>query len=335
MCSLQSLKGFWEGANQGWGPGYEDTILHKTIRAAAKDSDAGDRDNRLRKRVRDLLKEEDNEIVNAINNEGETPLFLARKYPLTVKLLLQKGANPNLVNQHGRTVFQYVLMLSSNPSLLKIFFKWSQNRPNVNVVDEDSLSILQHLWSQPNMNVMDEDGRPLAQHLWSQSDVNLIHEDGLSLLQFLLYDIFLAKKHSEAQSEKDREYRGGSLIAYTISQFAAKKKWNNFFENLYKRKEIALILINEGADLSYRDPFGKLPLHQAVRLYNSEIAERIIKKGGTWYLTSHDREAIIQLAIEKNYDKVVHLLKKKPFLGELSFRDKILKACQALWRTGS
>ena len=224
-------------------------------------------------------------------------------------------------------------MLNFNPRLLKIYFKWSRNRPNVNIVDENGLYFLQHIWSQPEMNLIHEDGPPLAQHLWSQFDVNLIHEDSLSLLQLLLYDIFLATKYSEAQKEKEFEYHGDSVVAYTLSLFAVNKKWNNFFENRHKRKEIVLLLINEGADLTYRDPFGKLPLHQAVRLYDSEIAERIIKKGGTRYLTNQDREDIIQLAIEKNYDKVVHFLRKKPFPGEVPFKDKLLNSCQAIWRT--
>lgn len=283
--------------------------------------------------MRALLQKEDSEIVNAINNKGETPLFLARKYPLTTKLLLKKGADPNLVNQDGRTVFQDVLMLISNPYLLKIYFKWSRNRPNVNVVDKNGLDLLQLGWSQPEMNLIHEDGPPLAQRLWSQFDVNLIHEGSLSLLQLLLYDIFLATQYAEAQKKKESEYHGGSVVAYTFSLIAAKKKWRNFFENRSKRNEMALLLINEGADLTYRDPFGKLPLHQAVRLYNSEIAERIIKKGGTRYLTSQDREDITQLATEKHYDKVVQLLRKKPFPGEVPFKDKLLNSCQTIFRT--
>lgn len=331
LCIVFPLlaKGFVEGSNRS-GPSDGDTILHKTIRAADKDLDDGGRDRRLRKRVRNLLQDKGH-LINVVNSAGETPLFLARKYPLTTKLLLQNGADPNAVNQHGRIVFQDVLIFSLDPQLLKIFFKWSQNQPDVNVVDENGLSLLQYMWSQPEMNLIHEDGPPLAQYLWSQFDVDLIYEDSLSLLQLLLYDIFLATKYAEIQREKDHEYRGGSLIDYALSLYASDRKWGNFFENRRKRKEMALILINEGADLAYRDPFGKLPLHQAVRLYTPEIAERIIKKGGTLYLSSQDREAIIQLAIERNYDKVVRFLRRKPFPGEISFVDKIFNACHALW----
>ena len=176
--------GFVEGPNRRRAEDDGDTILHKTIRAAAKERQDGDTDGRLRKRVRILIRDESH-LINVINVAGETPLFLARKYSLTAKLLLQNGADPNLVNQHDRTVFQDVLMDSFNPLLLKIFFKYSQNRPDVNVVDENDLS----------------------------------------LLQYLLYDIFRATEHFKSQYEKDREYHGGSLINYTFSLFEARKKW--------------------------------------------------------------------------------------------------------------
>ena len=178
--------------------------------------------------------------------------------------------------------------------------------------------------------------------------MNLVHEDSLrlSLLQFLLYDIFLATKYSVAQKEKELEYHGGSLITYAFHLHTVHKKWNNFAMNRHNREEVALLLINEGADLTKRDHFGKFPLHQAVRLYNVKIAERIIKKGGTLYLSRQDREDIIQLATEENkvieslvgyhrdnYDKVIQLLRKKPFPGEVPFKDKFLNSCHALWRT--
>ena len=77
FITVPQAKGFLEKSYRGEGnPGYRDSILHKTIRAAAKDTSEA-RDRRLRKRVRALLQKEHPEIVNTLNNEGETPLFLA------------------------------------------------------------------------------------------------------------------------------------------------------------------------------------------------------------------------------------------------------------------
>ena len=332
FCFSPTVQGFVKESNPGKDPGYKDTLLHKMIRAAKRDSNAGARDKRLRKRVRAFLEKENQEMLNAINEKGETPLFLAGRYPLTAKFLLQKGADPNLVNQYGRIVFQDVLLTIPNPFLLKIFFKWSRNRPNVSFVDENALSYLQKIWSHPELNLMDK-GLPLTWYLWREHDANLVHEDSLSLLQFLLYHVFLATQYFNAQYEKDFEYNGGSVIVYGVSLFKANKKWDHFLNNRRLIKEKALLLIDEGADLSYRDPFGKLPLHQAVRLYNSEIAERIIQKGGALYLTDSEREAVIEHAVKKNYDKVVALLKKQPFSGgELSLKERVFNFCHSVWR---
>ena len=89
FITVPQVKGFLEKSHRWDGtPGYRDSILHKIIRSAAKDT-LGERDRKLRKRVRALLQKENPEIVNTINNQGEIPLFLARHYPLTTKLLLQ------------------------------------------------------------------------------------------------------------------------------------------------------------------------------------------------------------------------------------------------------
>ena len=290
LCVVFSFmaRGFVEKRS---GPSDGDTILHATIRAADKDHNDGiGRDGRLRKRVRVLLRDEIH-LINVVNDVGETPLFLARKYPLTTKLLLRKGADPNVVNQHDMTAFQYILMSNIDPSLLKIFFKWSQNRPDVSIVDEN----------------------------------------GLSLLQYLLHDISRWTKHFKSQYEKDREYGGGSVVAYAISLFEANKKWGDFLTNRSRRKKEAIILINEGVDLTHRDPLGELALYQALRLSDSLVAEWIIRKGGTEYLTIQDREALVRLAAEQNHTKILRLLKQKPFPGEVSFTDKIFNSCHALW----
>ena len=216
---------------------------------------------------------------------------MARKYPLTAKLLLQNGADPNLFNQYERTVFQDVLEDSYNPSLLKMFFKWSQ--PDVNIVDQN--------------------------------------DHGRSLLQKLLHDLLLMEQYYQSTYETDFEYRGGSLISYTISLFRASESWNNFFINQNRRKEESIIIINQGVDLTHRDDAGELSLYQAVRLPRSEIAEWIIRKEGTRYLTNQDREFLVRLSVKRNHDKILRLLKKEPFPGKVSLRDKFFNSCHAFW----
>ena len=260
--------------------------------------------------------------------------------------MLQKGADPNLLTQDDRTVFQHILMANFNqdPSLLKIYFKYS--RPDVSFIDENALSLLEIIWSQPEIKLID--GKPLSYYLWGggagtntvneeespavliEPDLNFIVEESLSLLQFLLYDVFLFTQY--INKWKSEEYKGGSVIAYALTLHRGIKYLKDFISKRHIRVQQALLLINEGADLTYRDPFGKLPLHQAVRFYSPAVAERIIKKGGTLYLTKQDREFAIEMAIENNHDKVVNLLTQKPFPREPSLKEKFVNSCHSILR---
>ena len=87
--------------------------------------------------------------------------------------------------------------------------------------------------------------------------------------------------------------------------------------------------------MTHRDPLGELALYQATRLSDPIIAEWIIRKGGTEYLTNQDREILVRLAVEQNHTKILHFLKQKPFPGEVSFSDKIFNSCHALWNNPS
>ncbi len=64
-------------------------------------------DARLAKKVKTLL--EVGSDPNAMNSLGETPLFLARRYPLTFRLLLLHGASPGLSDPEGKTVLQKII----------------------------------------------------------------------------------------------------------------------------------------------------------------------------------------------------------------------------------
>ena len=57
-------------------------------------------DARLAKKVKTLL--EVGSDPNAMNSLGEAPLFLARRYPLTFRLLLRHGASPGLSDPEGK-----------------------------------------------------------------------------------------------------------------------------------------------------------------------------------------------------------------------------------------
>ncbi len=266
-----------------------DTALHSAIKAAGRDRD-GDTDARLR-RVMRLLLRESGHLANALNHAGEAPLFLARTYPATARLLLQSGADPNIITPQGGTVFQSLLLGSFDPGLLKMIFRESQFQPDINIIDKSG---------------------------------------GHSLLQIILQEILLAEQFFQSEYPKHGKYKGQPPVAYVFDLFQENSSWRNFLADIGRRAEQAAIIINNGANLSHRNFDGELALHLAVRQRSPQTARLIIQRGGTEYLTEEDRKALARLAAEQGHNKIIALLSAKPpFSGKPSFRDSAASSCRA------
>uniref|UniRef100_A0ABD2WG24 Uncharacterized protein n=1 Tax=Trichogramma kaykai TaxID=54128 RepID=A0ABD2WG24_9HYME len=74
--------------------------------------------------------------VNAQNNLGNTPLHLAvTYYTEATKLLLRKGANPNLANVEGLTPLHFICDRNEDSELVKIFFETNKEVNQIVHVD--------------------------------------------------------------------------------------------------------------------------------------------------------------------------------------------------------
>ncbi len=74
-------------------------------------------------------------------------------------------------------------------------------------------------------------------------------------------------------------------------------------------KEVAELLLTEGADVNAIDWFRYTPLHYAAEKGRTEIAELLIAKGADVNDKNNDGQIPLQLAKEKGHDEIVELLR--------------------------
>lgn len=261
------------------GEGDENTRLHLAIMA---EDERGRNDERLKKTVQALL--QGGSDPNVMNEKGMTPLYLSAGYEETFTLLLQYGADPNISDSNHKTDFLKIIkrMVACQGKLFFVnrMFKWSKVPPNVNAVDEEGNSILNNYLN------------------------NFINR--MLKISSIITDF----------NEEISNTRGYDEVSEKLGTL---KHMQKRYKGEYKAgREIASILINKGADLTYRNIQGELPLHQAVQLPGPEVARLMIKKKGIGYLTKQDPALLVRRAVGAGQSKTVRLLQKKNiFEGEM------------------
>ena len=90
-------------------------------------------------RVSILLEDADPNIVNIVNDYGYTPLFLAiqNRYPTIVRLLLEKGSNPNFRNRYGNPPL-YIASAIGNIEIVNSLLEFFDS---INIVNLSTVSI--------------------------------------------------------------------------------------------------------------------------------------------------------------------------------------------------
>lgn len=74
-----------------------------------------------------MLIQETQDNVNALDNDQNTPLFLASNHLEVVRLLLENGADPLIQNQHGKTFLHLAISLKYVETVKWIWEKYSSN----------------------------------------------------------------------------------------------------------------------------------------------------------------------------------------------------------------
>ena len=133
-------------------------------------------ENELRRKITVQLLIDNGANVNIINNDGSTPLFLAVQYGLTeiVQLLIDSGANVN-----HKSSLLHTAAYKNDHKMLKILLKWKPY--DINVIDEVS-------GSTPLFYAIQSRGRGLKQKITVQilidggANINFVKDSGNSPL---------------------------------------------------------------------------------------------------------------------------------------------------------
>uniref|UniRef100_A0ABD2XA48 Uncharacterized protein n=1 Tax=Trichogramma kaykai TaxID=54128 RepID=A0ABD2XA48_9HYME len=201
--------------------------------------------------------------IDAKAYDGNTPLHLALllRFPRMTELLLRRGADPNLANGKGDTPLHVICERSSNGILIKLFFDVVDNLGKIVQVDarnELGYTPLQLMAYENNSNK-----RQIELLLLRGADPHLAN------WPLFLHDICrvgaidLAKIFFKIDGGKDprvqidaRDHEGNTALHLSLKN---------------KKKEMAELLLRNGADPNSANNNGYTPLHIVCRT-NCDLA---------------------------------------------------------------
>jgi ankyrin repeat protein len=195
--------------------------------------------------------------VNARNEDGSTPLHLAtfgfsEKHVLIVSLLLDYGADVALYDNEGITPLHFASMgMGQSTDIVKLLI---ENGADLN--DKDNI------YEQYPLHVASEGGN---------TDIcELLLANGAKT------DIFIEAALGREEMVKKLIYENPNLV--NARDYLEDTPLHWAVET--GQKEVACLLITNGADVNARNKNGTTPLKRAIKLDNTDLAELLIENGG-------------------------------------------------------
>ena len=209
----------------------------------------------------DLLTQNDADI-DALNTQGQTPLHLASLYgnPESIRLLLAEGADMGIDDRQGNTPLHIAALYRNHQNLEEIL----KGNPDIDPVnDEGNTPLLLAVRQMENEEV-------IGQLLLHGADANITDRTGKNALLLSVSSnrkeyigIFLSKGISIRSQDED----GNTVLHYPMHNVLRNKMF------LPLSKEIAKILMDEGADPYIKNKEGKSPMDLAVESGEEELID--------------------------------------------------------------
>lgn len=187
--------------------------------------------------------------INVRNKSGWTPLHVAieKGFYEIAKMLIEKGADVNAINNRGRAPIHY----TENLKVLKMLI---EKGANINEKDKESG------WTPLHFAVTRQNMEEIVEYLITNgADVNAKSFDGSTALHLRLY----AKRLIAAGADVNaKDNHGNTPLHYAY---------------IHHIKDAAEPLINAGADVNAKNKDNSTPLHLACNSYSND-AYRLVQK---------------------------------------------------------
>lgn len=204
--------------------------------------------------------------INAKNKKGETALYMAARSGMieTVKVLIRKGADPDIQNKAGHTPLLAALRTSSTSS--EYMFRISQVARFL-IMKGTSLSF-RDPYNRTYLMIASESGREsVITCLLSQPDIEIDGRDrqGLTALMFAVR----SKKYETAKA----------LVAAGAKLYLRDNLGKTALHYAAISADITAMLLDQGAPIEATDRRGFTPMMQAVEYGNPDAVRVLLKRG--------------------------------------------------------
>ena len=227
--------------------------------------------------------------LNYQNNQDETPLLLMAlngiKNADLIKLFLEKGANPDLKNQMGKSIIEIlvdIILYSENKKPLEFEYEILLNE------DAEYANVLENiLRNYPvNINKLNSKGEPLFFE-------SILH------FNFKLFKLLRIRNINLNQKDKD-----GNNIIFKLMEYNYKNKISD--KKLYLNTIKSLI--NSGVDINAKNNEGFTALHVAIGEKCEYTIRLLLELRADCFATDRKGRTIMHNCIWKNTTKYFKLI---------------------------
>ena len=253
-----------------------------------------------------VTRSEDKELINLFlencsidlnhqNNQGETVLLILVLNGIRnsdfIRLYLGKGANPDLLNEMGKSIVEIlidIILYSENRKPLEFEYEILLNE------DAEYANVLENILRNYSVNInrLNSKGEPLFFE-------SIVH------FNFKLFKLLRTKNINLNQKDKD-----GKNIIFKLMECNEK--------NLIKDKKLYLntlkSLINAGVDINAKNNEGFTALHIAIGEKCEYTIRLLLEMRADCFITDKQGRSIIHTCIWKNttkYFKLIHHYNKE------------------------
>ncbi len=261
--------------------------------------------------------------VNYQDRKGKSPLYYALEYGHLdfAKLLIDKGADIQLIDKRTRCVFHAVIEGGSAELMQIIIDKCCKLGVLNNLINQHD----RYLGSDRCFLVRGRDNGLLAFH-YVEVDRYFLHVfreitksgGSLDVAQFgtVIKSGWGAHPATEIVKEIDGRYDVSQVVSDTPADMTPL-----CLAILKEKDDLAIMLIDEGCDINQTDNFGLTPLHLAAMRGLVNVVAKLDQKGVQLdVLDQHDRTAI-KCAEANGHTRVVNFIKAREFYQQ--YDDKL------------